>query len=434
MERMLFLLSLSVSGIKNIENKIQIEFCGKTVDKSFTPEKYNVKGIYGENGSGKTAIISSIGIVKEFIFNNNYLRDSQNQRLLTELINKSTREFCFRCEFFTTIEHFIIFEYEVCFAFDENDEVYVSRESLSYKLNNRKNRLNPIFLCENGHFLKLEIEEPLRQEIDEKTRNLLTKQSAFYQLFSIVGKDPASTTRTYLFVYSMLFFLFTDVYFDKEDTHEGYLQKIKLNTLKNSLSSDELLDVLWEETPSTGRMIPVKGFSNYELKIKKLESFIRLFKPELNKIIIDKKINKDFFECELILDYGKYKINREFESNGIKKIMELFDAFTKASDGFVIFIDEMDSNINDIYLCKLIEYFKDYGKGQLCFTSHNIDSMTVLKENNKSIDFLTTNNEIVSWVKNGHYTPENSYRRGMIRDIPFNIDSSDFIKVFGRGE
>ena len=130
------------------------------------------------------------------------------------------------------------------------------------------------------------------------------------------------------------------------------------------------------------------------------------------------------------MNYGNYKVDREFESTGIKKIIDLFDAVYAASLGFIAFIDELDSNINDVYLCRLLEYFVFYGKGQLCFTSHNLDPMSVLKDNSKSIDFLTSDNTIVPWVKNGHYTPDNSYRNGMIAGMPFNIDSTDFISVF----
>ena len=75
-----------------------------------------------------------------------------------------------------------------------------------------------------------------------------------------------------------------------------------------------------------------------------------------------------------------------------------------------------------------------YGKGQLCFTSHNVDPMSILKENHKSIDFITRDNRIIPWVKNGHYTPENSYRNGMIEGMPYNIDASDFISIFEGGE
>lgn len=44
----------------------------------------------------------------------------------------------------------------------------------------------------------------------------------------------------------------------------------------------------------------------------------------------------------------------EFESSGIKKLMNLFYYLDAASDGFIVFIDELDSEINDVYLDKII--------------------------------------------------------------------------------
>ena len=53
-----YLLSAKISGIKNIHKRIELDFYLKSIDKSFNPEKYRVKGIFGENGFGKTAIIT----------------------------------------------------------------------------------------------------------------------------------------------------------------------------------------------------------------------------------------------------------------------------------------------------------------------------------------------------------------------------------------
>ena len=131
------------------------------------------------------------------------------------------------------------------------------------------------------------------------------------------------------------------------------------------------------------------------------------------------------------LNYGEYSINKEFESTGIKKLIRLFDCFVLASEGGIVFIDEMDSNLNDVYLCKIIEYFMYYGKGQLCFTTHNLDPMSVLKENKNSIDFLSSDNHLVSWTARGNASPENCYKNGMIEDSPFNIDAVDFVGIFG---
>ena len=92
-----YLLSFAVSGIKNIEQRVELNFYKKTIDKSFDPGKYRIKAIYGENGSGKTAIITAVQIMQKLIISNDYLADSANQAKLQKLINKKE----FHCIYFT---------------------------------------------------------------------------------------------------------------------------------------------------------------------------------------------------------------------------------------------------------------------------------------------------------------------------------------------
>lgn len=433
MNKATHLLNMRISGIKNIEKEIRIDFGGKNIDKNFKPEKYNIKCIYGENGSGKTAIITAVSILHDFIFDSNYLRSSHNQKLLQELINKSSREFSFKCEFITNYDEFLIYEYAVRISFDENDEPFVSYESLGYKRNNSRNAQTIVFICENGEFLELDFDDSDRVKVEEKTRNLLIRQSALYLMFTILVKDGSIKAQKHM-TYAMFFFVFISAYFDREDIHSDYINNNMINELMKRLPSGQLMEELLKTVPANGKRVPIAEYANYEKKVRQLESLIRLFKPELVKIDIEKIEDKDYYVCELLFNYGTYRVNREFESTGIKKLTELFNALVKASYGFTVFIDEMDSNINDVYLCKIIEYFMYYGKGQLCFTSHNVDPMSILKENHKSIDFITRDNRIIPWVKNGHYTPENSYRNGMIEGMPYNIDASDFISIFEGGE
>ena len=47
----------------------------------------------------------------------------------------------------------------------------------------------------------------------------------------------------------------------------------------------------------------------------------------------------------------------------------------------IVFVDEFDSNLHDVYLCALLEYLMSYGNGQLCSTTHNVGPMDVLKQN-----------------------------------------------------
>lgn len=132
--------------------------------------------------------------------------------------------------------------------------------------------------------------------------------------------------------------------------------------------------------------------------------------------------------------YDSYKIHAEYESTGIKKLIKLYTYLKEMVHGGIVFIDEFDSNLHDVYLCALLEYLMEYGEGQLCFTTHNVGPMDILKRRKKSIDFLSENHKIYPWTKSGNYSPSRLYRNGMIEGSPFNVDSIDFIGVFGSEE
>ena len=57
--------------------------------------------------------------------------------------------------------------------------------------------------------------------------------------------------------------------------------------------------------------------------------------------------------------YNDYKIYAEFESTGIKKLIKLFAYLNEMVEGSIVFIDEFDANIHDVYLCALLEYMME---------------------------------------------------------------------------
>ena len=76
----------------------------------------------------------------------------------------------------------------------------------------------------------------------------------------------------------------------------------------------------------------------------------------------------------------------------------------------------------------------EYAQGQLCFTTHNVGPMDILKQHKKSIDFLSADSKIYPWTNFGYYSPTKLYSNGMIEVSTFNVDSIDFIGVFGTSE
>ena len=440
MDNMYYLLNVTVAGVKCIEEEIRLDFYKKIVNQKFDADKYRIKAIYGENGSGKSAIITAVKIFQDIICNSQYLSESKNQKLLDELINKKTQHYKFKCEFLCRLEKDnIIFAYELQLKKNESGLYEIVYEKLSERSGNYSNsRYKSIYEVSNGKLIFVNAQNENYSMIEKMTYNLLGKSSflnIYFFNFNNFNKDTVTdSTRIYVRVcICMVLAFIIKVYLDEEDKHELYfIKKVFSERIKNDNNyiSENVLEIM-DSLSVTDRIIPKNNFDIYVEKINNLTAFLRIFKHDLKSIEIDKKDDGDNYRCDLNLNYGDYLINKEFESTGIKKLIKLYDCFDAASKYGIVFIDEMDSNLNDVYLCKIIEYFMYYGKGQLCFTTHNLDPMSVLKENKYSIDFLSSDNKLVSWVSKGNATPDNYFKNGMIENIPFNIDATDFIGVFG---
>lgn len=445
MENMFYLLNIRISGVKNIKEEIKIDFYKKTVDKNFDPDKYRIKAIYGENGSGKSAIITAVKIFQELILGDNYLNESKTQEFLSEIINKETKNFHFSCEFIVDAAGSrVIYNYSVRLVKNGKDLYEIQSEELSWKNGNYANKnYRKIFDSKNGELLYIDCSDTQRKFLNKRTLNLLSSHSLIHLYIINRGKPDyipnENETDKQLFVHILLcltLVVITSVYLGDEDQHELYFLRKKL--IDNNLNNQALQNGLFEYgelanafSSVNERYVDKDRFENYKNKVTRLTDFLKIFKPNLVSIEIDAKDRGDQYECDLNLNYGDYSINREFESTGIKKLIRLFDCFVAASTTGIVFVDEMDSNLNDVYLCRLIEYFMYYGKGQLCFTTHNLDPMSILKENKNSIDFLSSDNHIVSWTSKGNASPESYYKNGMIKDSPFNIDATDFVGIFG---
>lgn len=438
MDNLVYLLNVRMSGIKSIKNEIRLDFYKKTVDKNFDPDKFRVKAIYGENGSGKTAIITGIKIFQDLMLSNQYLNESKNQRFLDEIINKETSRFTFGCEYITGEEEsYIVYDYNFELEKNNKGDYVIKHESLNLKNGNypNNNYVN-VFECDNGELININCNETVKNIIEKKTFNLLNK-NPFMSLYIVDYTSVIEKDKEFSYNIAVMLFLIAliNVYINEEDKHDIYFLRktIRESHEKSSEYIDdinEILDTISVYSGFDDNSISKSEFDKYKESVKQLTKFIQIFKRELKSIDIDAKDDGDNYRCELIFNYGNYKVNKEFESTGIKKLVRLYSAFKAANNFGIAFVDEMDSNINDIYLCKLIEYFMYYGKGQLCFTMHNVDPMSLLKQNKNSIDFLSSDNKIVSWVSKGHASPENYYKNGMIENSPFNIDATDFIGIF----
>ena len=429
----MYLLSAKISGIKNIRECINLEFYKKTIDKNFDPEKYRVKGIFGENGFGKTAIISAFGILRSLILDPGYLNNPENQEYLSETINKATKSFNITCEFLRGHnDKLVIYEYSVTLV-KVGENYRIESERLRHRSGNSVKTQNVMSYSVKEGVIDYYYDKDKFDSIKISTMNLLS----FSTLSSLILEKSEDRSEFDEVYYPLMIFAASIMpVLSKEDIHEIELFK---NVITKQYSDPErrdpevrdIIDRLDIYGSVNSKIVHDYELSLFRKRVKDMETFIKLFKPDLIAIDIETKQNGEDYICDLNMNYGKYQINSEYESTGIRKLMSLYEALRVAVNGGVVFIDEIDANINSIYLNTLIEYIMIYGKGQLCFTSHNTDIMNVLKDNKMSIDFLTREQKIVPWISNGNRSPVSSYKNGLIEGIPFNIYPTDYVGMFG---
>lgn len=447
------LLDATISGFKSIDKPITIQFTNKYIDKEIVNQP-QIKAIYGTNGEGKSAIIHAIDVYLKTILIKDYLTVESASGALFEIINKRTKKAFVSLRYYiapfeSNEKEFVynIYEHTIKYAIDESKKVFIEYEDLKSNGNfipvNGNNK--SLFSVNNGNLsLNENYFGNFVNTITDKTKNLLNKASLLHYLllensiYEGVNDDNREDYKEIFLksLFASYFALNTRVFLDEKDSHSVKLDKIKRIIKENDIALDQPLasddkDIIVDNEIDE---IYEKDLSGYKKEVNRICSFLKIFKPELKKIEVDDSpIGGNKLRCKKILIYKDgTAISSEYESSGIKKLMKLYPVLAVLENGGIAFIDEFDSNIHDVYLCKIIEYVINYTKGQLIFTTHNLGPMEVLDKSGikHSIDFIN-NSQVSSWKRNGNYSVVKVYRGGAIPNCPFNIDAADFVKVFG---
>ena len=444
----IYLVNYRVKGIKTLEEEVSLSFYKKTITMPLDTKEYNIKGIYGINGSGKSGIVASVDILRNLLLDDGYLNNPMVQKNLDAIINKKSKELFISADFLAEYkEKTYLYRYEILLKKTVTDKYAISSEKLSYRLaTSKKDDFNSLIEVKNGiiDYIDIKNDEELKNTFIQHTLNLLS-MSAVSSVFLDKMYPYEEQINNIISLDGVLLLINLGirmkVYMDQSDNHIDYLLKNMLMYTMETDNDDTYIDSLRKGAVRLNRssidaisggtdLIAKPIYTRYEKKVKRLKEFIKIFKPDLTDISIDRKEDGDNYVCNLNMVYGDYVVHTEFESTGVKKLIRLFDFLQNMVKGGIVFIDEFDSNLHDVYLCALLEYLMEYGKGQLCFTTHNVGPMDVLKRNKKSIDFLSIDHKIYPWTTNGNYSPSKLYRNGMIEGSPFNVDSIDFIGIF----
>lgn len=435
-----YLLKMIVNGVKNIDKSVELSFYKKTLSEKFDTDKYNVKAIYGANGAGKTALVYSAEIYRKFVLNKDYLALYNNNSSLLNLINQNIKKLDIEMVYAVLSDDYLIKNvFSHAFSLiNVNDKYQIKSEELKELIGKRLNSANKwqiLYRVNDGELI--DNHDALLEDISKNVlfdRSVVSNVALYNSKHGEVDNEVFNKIMySYYFAQNMTVMLYTS---DTNYINFNYITKQveTLSKYQQQMEQNIFSQLLLNQSLVYNDEIPVKksNYEEFEKRIENLCKFLQVFKTDLKDLLIKKEENTDYYICNITFIYNDgRKVARQYESTGIKKLMSLYYALCNVENGGIVFIDEFDANIHDVILLKLVDYIRQFTKGQLIFTTHNLGPMEVLQKDKCSIDFLSNDSRITSWKKIGNCSAVNVYRKGLIKYSPFNIEAFSFLGVFG---
>ncbi|MFV0288456.1 MAG: hypothetical protein ACK5HR_03265 [Mycoplasmatales bacterium] len=274
----ILLKSFEFQGIKNINTMTKIDFISK---KNLTNDNLQdnlIKAIYGPNGSGKTALIKALVLYKYLVLTDNFLIKYDNY--FKTYLNKSVDDIIFKMTYITKsstgkmakqVEHEVRMTQELDIVFEQfvsqNNIIEIKNGEIKKILNSSKKNLT----------------KEQEENIKDKTKNLLTK-STFSAIFLKNGvfknNFPIFEKTVFPIIISMIE---TNIIVEEKD--EQFLKQISQDsknieefeklTKKNLIINRQILNV---------NKILEEHKERYEQKWQKIEQFLKIMKPQIQKI------------------------------------------------------------------------------------------------------------------------------------------------------
>ena len=417
MEDMVRLQKILIENVHNVE-KGEIKFaCYNKGTQCENAPSSDIMGIYGQNGSGKTALINALELLKTILSGESFEQEAHNY------ISQGKDNAKLSCEFLVKNSNNIYcVKYEVLLGKYQKQDRIANKISWTLCVLQEQMKYSPLpsLSARTTELVRYYRHEgrPLypKATMEKLTKNDV-KRSDNLRVACLLAQRAGTS---FCFSDDFLTFLqhdapqpFKDIFFQLHKYGHSELYVIgtrgwgpinlnmglplyfrvfhKLNDQKERLAMGSVLFNLNGSTE-----IPRDAFEPIQHAVSVLNPVLEKIIPGLQLELreIGSPMQKDGSEGVVIepiaLRDGK-RIALRFESEGIKKLVAILNMFIAAynSPSFTLAIDELDAGIYEYLLGELLSIFDEGGKGQLIFTAHNLRPLEKLDK--QSIICTTTN-------------------------------------------
>lgn len=401
--------------IKNWKNVVNGSLLLENHRKNY---KASVLGLYGQNGSGKTALIDAIALLKFALCG----RPIPKQ--YADFVNVDADAATLEYEF-TVKDIDKKAEYNVNYSFSlkkeiEKNAVNIDDNSLEVAEEEKAVIVDEVlsysYECGDKKIRKMPIINTRTSDVflPKSKYNVLTGNEDEKDLF-VAKKIALATSKSFVFSKELLncirknceekyhVFLFDAL------TKFGNFELFIIDVKNSGLISFDALPLFFKYSNKRGNavgnlpiplngsgVIPEQAFEVVNNVIKNMNIVLEQLIPNLTigiKVIGTQtmKNGETGYIIELISKKNKKEIALRYESEGIKKIVSILQLLIVVynNDSITVAIDELDSGIFEYLLGEILRIISEKGNGQLIFTSHNLRPLETIDKG--FIAFTTTN-------------------------------------------
>lgn len=410
--------------IENIKNVLGGSIAMPHRVAGFKPDEGELLGIYGQNGTGKTAVVNALSLVQTLICGAGLTKDTtdwmtygESKSSVSVLFNVEMEQRSFDVQYTVTLEH-------------DGKNVHIRHEALSAKPIEPKARFNTIIEFNEGGVPTSADFAP--QATFARLQPYCSKQDI------LINKVLANREgRSYIFNRSMY-----ELLWNLEGWHAEVLRALRhfaalhlhiVSTVKSSMVKANVLPITvsYGDAPEMmdtcivllngPSMLPASSYRDFKGTLEQINSVLCKIIPGLTLEASElgselKTADIEQMRFELLAVRGDIRIPLKLESDGIKKIIAILLLWITVSNtpGTCLVVDELDASIFEYLLGELLSVWREHASGQLIFTAHNLHPLEVLDK--RSVVF-TTIDPHHRFIRLKNIKPTNNLRDVYLRSI-----------------
>lgn len=375
----------------------------KNIKRAELDFKNSMLGLYGQNGSGKTALIDVLDLVKTIICGQSVSSDYSNMIHVDAEYSRIVVQF-------TMDEMERHSEIEYSFKLNRTS---IYDEILSYGYVDGEARVVKSKLIDTSNSPTFSPVSKYKSLIGSSKENELNVM--------VIKKLAYKEYRSFIFSSEFLEVVRNR---SNECKDEEFLRHVYILESLVDFANYELFVVKSKGCIEDSMVLSKSALDVYKRKIESMNRVLPYLVPNLTMgvQVLGKELMRNSsvgYRVELVLNNIPFK----YESDGVKRIVSilqpLIEVFNNTS--VVVAIDDLDCGIHEYLFGEIVKLMSEQAKGQLIFTAHNLRPLEII--NKKFLAFTTTDSDN-RYVRYKNIAAHNNLRDVYIRDVAL----SDSIK------